>query len=275
MDSPDYFGIFAAVLFCLLVIWLFVKAFVEKSKKDRAREKFFKERREMDRLLEEDEVARRQVQARQEMRGQELFEANKDLIEKFFEIAERKVSIIDDYGDENWDALSKEIEVCRIKIYKRNGEDSGGWKDAWVSAKLDEAFREYHQAQKEKPSNGTEFKNLSRRDGRDFETLISKNLQENGFDVRGTPATGDQGADLIAKKDGRTIIIQAKRYQGAVGNKAVQEVIGAVHFYGGDEGWVITTSTFTPSAKALAQRSNIRLIDGRMLEMAPTVWTAG
>ena len=84
--------------------------------------------------------------------------------------------------------------------------------------------------------------------------------------MRGTPATGDQGADLIAKKDGKTIIIQAKRYQDTVGNKAVQEVISAVQFYRGDEGWVITNSTFTPSAKALAHRSNIKLIDGKMLD---------
>jgi len=38
-----------------------------------------------------------------------------------------------------------------------------------------------------------------------------------------------------------------------------------VHFYGGDEGWVVTNSTFTPSAKALAQKSNIRLIDSKSL----------
>lgn len=40
--------------------------------------------------------------------------------------------------------------------------------------------------------------------------------------MRGTPATGDQGADLIAKKDGRTIIVQAKCYQSTVGNKAAK-----------------------------------------------------
>jgi restriction system protein len=62
------------------------------------------------------------------------------------------------------------------------------------------------------------------------------------------------------------ILIQAKRYQGAVGNRAVQEVISAVAYYGGDEGWVITNSSFTPSAKALAQKSNVRLIDGRKLK---------
>ena len=55
-------------------------------------------------------------------------------------------------------------------------------------------------------------------------------------------------------------------YQGTVGNKAVQEVISTLGFYGGDEGWVVTNSTFTPSAKALAHKTGIKLIDGNDLE---------
>jgi HJR/Mrr/RecB family endonuclease len=70
-------------------------------------------------------------------------------------------------------------------------------------------------------------------------------LKQNGFgNIRGTAATADQGADLIATKANRTIVIQAKRYRGAVGNKAVQEAAAAVKFYSADEGWVITSGTF-------------------------------
>jgi len=76
----------------------------------------------------------------------------------------------------------------------------------------------------------------------------------------------DHAAHLIAVKGAITIIVQAKLHQGPVGNKAVQEVIGAVTFYGGDEGWVVTNSTFTTSAKALAQKAGIRLVDGRALQ---------
>ena len=63
-------------------------------------------------------------------------------------------------------------------------------------------------------------------------------------------------------RNGRRLIIQAKRYSGSVGNKAVREVIGAVYFYQGHQGCVITNSFFTASARALAQRNNIILIDG-------------
>lgn len=61
-------------------------------------------------------------------------------------------------------------------------------------------------------------------------------------------------------------MIQAKRYKGSVGNEAVQEVVAAVKFYSADEGWVMTSGTFTPSAKALAQRNSVRLIDGIALK---------
>ena len=45
-------------------------------------------------------------------------------------------------------------------------------------------------------------------------------------------------------------------------------VISAVTYYRGDEGWVITTSaSFTASAKALAEKSDVKLIDGKMLKM--------
>jgi hypothetical protein len=78
----------------------------------------------------------------------------------------------------------------------------------------------------------------------------------------GTRATGNQGADLIAKRNGIKIAIQAKGYAGPVGNVAAQEIVGALRLYNAEEGWVVTNSTFTKSARSLAQANNARLIDG-------------
>jgi len=125
-------------------------------------------------------------------------------------------------------------------------------------------FVEYHQERKGAATNRPGVDEVS---GAEFEVYVARILKDIGYeDVRGTPASGDQGADLIAKKKGRAIVIQVKRYQGPVGNKAVQEVAAAVKFYGADEGWVVTNATFTQSAKALAQKNNIKLIDGTELE---------
>jgi HJR/Mrr/RecB family endonuclease len=226
--------------------WLDLKAHVLNRFKTRYQE-----------ILDEEERQR-------EKKHQEILQNNTDLVEKFFEIAERKVSVIDDYGDENWNALPKEIENCISKLESRIPGLSHDYSArVFLQKELDQKFRIYHAAQKDKPTSTENVNGLS---GVEFETYLVKVLKENGFeDVRGTPATGDQGADLIARRNGKTIIIQAKRYQGAVGNRAVQEVMSAVQYYGGDEGWVITNSVFTPSARALAQKGNVKLIDGTSL----------
>ena len=64
---------------------------------------------------------------------------------------------------------------------------------------------------------------------------------------------------MILEKNGRRIIIQAKRYSDKVGNKAVQEVSAAMSFYEADEGWVVTTSDYTSSARELAHKCKVRL----------------
>lgn len=78
--------------------------------------------------------------------------------------------------------------------------------------------------------------------------------------------SGDQGADLIVEKDGIKTAIQAKRYSNSVGNKAVQEVIGSIKYYNCDREIVITTSRFTDSAKSLAEKNDIKLIDKSNIE---------
>lgn len=235
----------------------------------------------------------------EDLKHEELLARNQDLIDKFLEIAERKVSVLDDYGDEQSDALPDEVKLCLKKIVQREGlidkwNQAEHWAKAarkpgrfgprraygnseklrillsylpqeysWMGETLTQLFREYHEHMKTQIDGQPDFGSLS---GAEFETHIARFLISAGYDVIGTPKTGDQGADLIAKKDGKKVIIQAKRYEGPVGNKAVQEVISALSFYDGDEGWVVTNSTFTASAKALARKAGVRLIDGTALQ---------
>ena len=98
--------------------------------------------------------------------------------------------------------------------------------------------------------------NLNELTGLDFESHVAELLYKAGFsDVRRTPFTNDQGADLLAKKAGSLVVIQVKRYKGPVGNRAVQEVAAALRFYDGQEAWVVTNSTFTPAADKLAKKN--------------------
>lgn len=195
------------------------------------------------------------------------------LIEKFFEITERKVSIIDDYWDENWNELNKQIDTLLNKILEK--EKSYEYKipyqttffDNWVyldlnilKQKLAEEFRKYHEEHKQKHINFNKD-SIAEMTWVDFEVYLSKKFTDLWYEVAGTPTTWDQWADLIIKKNWKKIIIQAKRFTGSVWNKAVQEVVWAMNYYKGDDWYVITNSYFTNSAKALAQKSNVKLID--------------
>jgi HJR/Mrr/RecB family endonuclease len=104
--------------------------------------------------------------------------------------------------------------------------------------------------------------------GREFELFVRGRLADLGYPhIETTSESGDMGADLIVRQKGRVIVIQCKRYSGTVGLQAVQEVLGAKHFYRADEAWVITDSVFTESARKLAESAQVWLME---LQTSPT-----
>ena len=102
--------------------------------------------------------------------------------------------------------------------------------------------------------------------GTQFEEFLKDLFVSLGFEVELTGQHGDQGADLIVTGNGLRTAIQAKRYAEAVGNAAVQEVIAAREFHTCQRAMVITTSSFTPSARELARRAGVELWDRKDLE---------
>ena len=103
-----------------------------------------------------------------------------------------------------------------------------------------------------------------RMDGQHFEEFVAEILRHAGYtDVEVTCKSGDQGGDVLAKKDGQTIVIQAKRHtiDRKVSNSAVQEAYGAQAYYSADIGAVITNTLYTKSAKDLASTTGVVLWD--------------
>ncbi|KUH33189.1 hypothetical protein APY94_06630 [Thermococcus celericrescens] len=96
--------------------------------------------------------------------------------------------------------------------------------------------------------------------GYSLERAVAEALQNKGFKVILTPASGDFGADIIAEKDGRKIAIQVKNTKDKVGVKAIQEVLGGKEYYKCHEAWVVSKSGFTRNAWELADRANVKLI---------------
>jgi len=101
---------------------------------------------------------------------------------------------------------------------------------------------------------------LDQLSGLAFEEFLAGLFRAQGYAAELTPTSGDYGADLILSKDGRRIAVQAKRYVGSAGIKAVQEALSGQAYYQCDFAWVITTGVFTTNALALAEKSGVRMI---------------
>jgi hypothetical protein len=111
--------------------------------------------------------------------------------------------------------------------------------------------------------------------GQEFEHWVARLLRDHGVpNVVQTPASRDQGADLIVMIETRKVVIQLKQYSDAVGNDAVQEAHAAKGYYNATEAWVVTTSLFTKDAADLASRLGVRLIPGTQLLNLPRLLVA-
>ena len=95
---------------------------------------------------------------------------------------------------------------------------------------------------------------------RDFEEWVARLMRIQGYDAYTTKYSGDYGVDVIAEKDDLKIGIQVKKYNSAVGIKAIQEIASGIVYYECYEGWVITTAPkFTKAAINLAEKHGIKL----------------
>ena len=98
-------------------------------------------------------------------------------------------------------------------------------------------------------------------DGIDFEHWCAARIEEQGWTVRVSKASGDQGIDIEAMKDGRLVAIQCKRYTQPIGNKSVQEAYTGATHYRADKAVVIGTGGYTRAAIELAANTGVILID--------------
>ena len=118
-----------------------------------------------------------------------------------------------------------------------------------------------------KLSNNTQIdSNISYKKGLKFENFCLQKLESQGWEVKQTPVSGDQGIDLIASIDDLRVCIQCKNHQKAIGNKAVQEVYAGKKYWLGTHAILISKSGFTKSAQKLASSSNVILINDFEIE---------
>lgn len=175
----------------------------------------------------------------------------------------------DDYGNFVFDKWDREVNYFIKNTlsndptsyhYLTNSRDSHEKKYRLNIARkiiFDVAHEELLRQINEAPEDQKDVDSLT---GDEFERHCASILRGYGWTAKTTQATSDQGIDIIAKINGVKAVFQCKRYSQPVGNSAVQEAIAGKSFARADVAAVITNSTFTRSAKQLAQSTNVYLI---------------
>jgi CheY-like chemotaxis protein len=106
---------------------------------------------------------------------------------------------------------------------------------------------------------------LDRISPRAFEELVEVILKELGYEVRRTKLTRDGGVDLWAlqRSDlGDTLYaIDAKKYnrRHVIGPEPVRAIYGVTNFENASAGMIVTTATFGPAARQLANQYRYRV----------------
>ncbi|WP_309087583.1 restriction endonuclease [Domibacillus sp.] len=94
-----------------------------------------------------------------------------------------------------------------------------------------------------------------------FKEYVGALFESRGYAIEYTPKLGDYGTDFILREGNYSIAVQAKRYNGSAGVKAVQEASCGKAYYKTNEVWAVTNHAFTKNAYHCAERLNVKLID--------------
>lgn len=113
----------------------------------------------------------------------------------------------------------------------------------------------------------TDLASVAALDWRQFEQLVGEAFRRQGFLVEETGQGGaDGGVDLVLRKDGRTVLVQCKRWrQRQVSVTTVREMWGLLAHHGADAVAIVSVGEFTPDARRFAERKAIDLISGPAL----------
>ncbi len=102
---------------------------------------------------------------------------------------------------------------------------------------------------------------------RSLEDLVGEAYRRKGYRVVGNSGPGaDGGVDLVARKDGETILVQCKQWKALqIGVRTVREMFGLLNAERANEIHIVSSGYFTDEAKDFARHKPIRLVDGPML----------
>jgi restriction system protein len=122
----------------------------------------------------------------------------------------------------------------------------------------------------------TGLESLRQTPWKQFEFLVAEAFRRQGYGVEFSLNRGaDGGVDLVLRKDGRTSLVQCKRWKVfSVGPSVVREMFGLMTAEKAHEAVIVTTGRFTAEAQSFASGKPIRLIEGpQLLALVQSVQT--
>ncbi len=173
-------------------------------------------------------------------------------------LKKRQLVYADAYGVLNMRRWNNEKEHFYDHVVRTSIAPHPCWNWPQVSTWIEEAIAAF-EASPEYTSSPLS-KSIEGMSPSDYERHCAALLTSLGWVVRVTKGSGDQGADVIAEKDGVRIVLQCKKHSKPVGNKAVQEALAAMKFEDAEIAAVVSNARFTPAAQALAHRSGVALL---------------
>lgn len=188
-----------------------------------------------------------------------------EAIEKYIQLLATKrgqLSFRDYYGDIDTRQWEKEKEkfigekLPPSLTLLKDGAQYSKLKDK-IDKKIDqftgsESFLKYVN-----PKPRVIFNNLT---PREYELRCAEELENYGWLAHVTPATRDQGADVIARMNDHKVVLQCKYLASTVPNKAVQEVYAARDYNNANFGAVVSNAQYSDSARQLASKLKIGLL---------------
>lgn len=169
-------------------------------------------------------------------------------------------STVNEYGDKSPDKAIYLLQLLKEEEKLSKLENEYTLKKALEKIVVDRKHIELSKALSLE-QNKINIHNIDFMDPLDFEKFIMELYKEKGYSAKLTSINGDQGCDVILDKFGERTVVQVKRYNNLVGNKAVQEIVAAKAFYDASKAMVITNNYFTSSAQQLGKANNVELVD--------------
>jgi restriction system protein len=89
--------------------------------------------------------------------------------------------------------------------------------------------------------------------GPQFEHELAQLFSRTGYQVYVTPISGDEGIDIVMRKDDKKIVVQCKAHQNPVGPGVVRELYGAMMHANANEAILASLGGFTQGVLAFVK----------------------